>query len=110
MRNYEILPKNLILEHERQILSRRELEIIILVAAGFENNQIASIFKVTLSTIKKQIEAIYQKLHAQNRANAIYIACTHGLISNNDFLTVVRTSDVVNFIKKCKKFSNKSYY
>ena len=48
MRNYEILPKNLILENEKKILSRRELEIIILASAGLENNQIAVIFKVTL--------------------------------------------------------------
>ena len=51
MRNHEILPEGIILENEKNILSRRELEIIILVAAGFENNQIAKIFKVTLSSL-----------------------------------------------------------
>lgn len=110
MRNYEILPKDLILENENKILSRRELEILILVAAGFENNQIAVVFRVTLSTVKKQLEAIYQKLKVQNRANAIFTACTHGLISQKDFETVLKTQDVIKFMKNCKKFSSKMYY
>ena len=110
MRNYEILPKNLILENENKILSRRELEIIILVAAGFENNQIAVIFKVTLSTVKKQLEAIYQKLKAQNRANAIFIACTHGFIPQKDYYTVLKAQDIVKFMKNCKKFSYNQFY
>ena len=54
MRNYEILPNYINLENEDKILSKRELEILILVAAGFENLQIAKVCKVTLSTVKKQ--------------------------------------------------------
>ena len=38
MRKYEILEPNIVLENENKILSRRELEVLILVAAGFENN------------------------------------------------------------------------
>ena len=110
MRNYEILPKNLILENEDKILSRRELEVIILMAAGFENNQIAFIFKVTLSTIKKQIETIFQKLNAKNRANAVFIACIHKLVSLRDFETITKTPDVQNFIKNYKNFSKIRYY
>ncbi|MBR1681391.1 response regulator transcription factor, partial [bacterium] len=98
------------LVNENKILSRRELEIIILVSAGFENNQIAVIFKVTLSTVKKQLEKIYEKLHAKNRANAIYIAMCHGLIDLNDFKTVLETKDVIKFMTSCKKFSKNLYY
>ena len=110
MRNYEILPKNLILENENKILSRRELEILLLVCAGFENNQIAKIYKVTLSTIKKQLEKIYEKLHAQNRANAVFIACFNQLISLKDYNTILGTDDVVQFISLCRKFSKNLYY
>lgn len=110
MRNYEILPKNLILENEDKILSRRELEVLILISAGFENNQIAAVFKVTLSTVKKQIEVIYQKLKAQNRANAVFVACMHGLLSQKDYETVVKAQDVMKFMKNCKKFLIKKYY
>ena len=110
MRNHEILPRGIILENEKNILSRRELEVLILVAAGFENNQIAMIFHVTLSTVKKQLEKIYEKLRAQNRANAIFIACVHNLISLNDFNLVLKSSEVINFMAHCKKFSRKLYY
>jgi len=110
MRNYEILPKDTILVNENRILSRRELEILILVAAGFENNQIAIIFKVTLSTVKKQLEKIYEKLHAKNRANAVYIAMYHGLIALSDYKKVLETKDIVKFMASCKKFSQNLYY
>ena len=71
MRNYEILPNYINLENEEKILSRRELEILILVAAGFENLQIAKVFKVTLSTVKKQLEKIFVKLKAKSEAETI---------------------------------------
>ena len=58
MRNYEILPNEVSLENEDKILSKRELEILILVAAGFENLHIAKVFKVTLSTVKKQLRLL----------------------------------------------------
>ncbi len=110
MRNHEILSKNIILENENRVLSRRELEIIILVAAGFENNQIAKIFRVTLSTIKKQLEKIYEKLHAKNRANAVFIACKYNLISVNNFNLVLKSAEIIDFIAHCKKFYQKFYY
>ncbi len=110
MRNYEILFEGIILENENKLLSRRELEILILVAAGFENNHLSVIFKVTLSTIKKQLEKIYEKLSARNRANAVYIAMIFGLISRNDFEIVLKAPEVVKFISSCKKFSSNLYY
>lgn len=110
MRNHEILPRGIVLENENNILSRRELEIIILVAAGFENNQIACIFQVTLSTVKKQLEKIYEKLRAKNRANAIFIACIHNLISLNDYNLIVKSAEIIDFIAKCNSYSNKKYY
>ncbi len=110
MRNHEILPEGIILENEKNILSRRELEIIILVAAGFENNQIAKIFKVTLSTVKKQLEKIYEKLHAKNRANAVFIACNHNLISLNDFNLIMKSSEMIDFIVKCGFYLKRKYY
>lgn len=106
MRKFEILSKNTILEKENQILSKRELEVLLLLAAGFENRQIAKIFYVTLSTIKKQLEKIYQKLNAKNRANAIFIAYSLGIISMKDYKTVITSPRVSEFISICKKFTH----
>ena len=104
MRKYEILHNDVSLENEEKILSRRELEILILVAAGFENLQIAKVFKVTLSTVKKQLEKIFIKLKARNRANAVFIGQCQGLISAKDYETVINCPAVQEFINSCKCF------
>lgn len=91
MRKNEILSSKIVLSNEYKILSRRELEVLILAAAGYENNQIADIFHVTLSTIKKQLESTYEKLKAKNRANAVFIAQYLNLISIEDFNVVLNS-------------------
>lgn len=106
MRKYEILHSDISLENEEKILSRRELEILILVAAGFENLQIAKVFKVTLSTVKKQLEKIFVKLKAKNRANAVFIGQCQGLISQKDYETVINCPAIKEFINTCKYFRN----
>ena len=105
MRNFEILPENIILENENKILSRRELEILILIAAGFENIHLAKLFRVTLSTIKKHLEATYLKLNAKNRANAVFIAQNHKLFSQQEYLLVINAPEVLKFKSKCKKWA-----
>lgn len=62
-----------------------------MAAAGYENNQIADIFQVTLSTVKKQLESTYEKLKAKNRANAVFIAQYLNLISIEDFNMVLNS-------------------
>ncbi len=104
MRNYEILPNYINLENEDKILSKRELEILILVAAGFENLHIAKVFKVTLSTVKKQLEKIFIKLKARNRANAVFIGQCQGLISVKDYETIINSLAVKEFLNSCKCF------
>ena len=74
MSKVEILPKEFELSVENKTLSRRELEVLLLVAGGFENSEIAEIFEVQLTTVKKQLERIYKKLKAKNRANAVFKA------------------------------------
>lgn len=91
MRKNDILSSKIILSNEYKILSRRELEVLILAAAGYENNQIADIFQVTLSTVKKQLESTYEKLKAKNRANAVFIAQYLNLISIEDFNMVLNS-------------------
>ncbi len=107
MRNHEILPQYTVLENENKIFSKRELEIIILIAGGFENSQISEIFHVTLSTVKKQLEKIYEKLHAHNRANAVFLAMYHNLISENDFNTVMNSAEIKSFIENNKNHFEK---
>lgn len=104
MRKYEILPTGIILDNESKPLSRREMEVLILVAAGLENSQIAKLFRVTLSTVKKQLERIYYKLKARNRANAVFIAQQENIISQRDYKFVINLPVVSEVIQKNRKY------
>jgi DNA-binding CsgD family transcriptional regulator len=54
-----------------QLLTRRELEIIELMAGGETNRAIAQRFVVSEGTVKSHVRHILRKLHAANRAEAV---------------------------------------
>lgn len=100
MSKVEILPKEFELSVENKTLSRRELEVLLLVAGGFENLEIAEIFEVQLTTVKKQLERIYKKLKAKNRANAVFMAYFDGLIVARDYSAVMNCERVKEILSK----------
>lgn len=61
-------------------LTRRELEVLHLIAAGLTNGEIAAQLILAPSTIKWHINEIFSKLHVTNRAQAIARAQTLGLL------------------------------
>jgi LuxR family maltose regulon positive regulatory protein len=61
-------------------LSRRELEVLRLLAAGRSNQQIADELVVTLATVKKHVGHILGKLAAANRTQAVARARVLGLL------------------------------
>jgi LuxR family maltose regulon positive regulatory protein len=52
-------------------LSERELEVLVLIAAGKSNRQIARELFVTAGTIKAHLRNIYRKLEAHSRTQAL---------------------------------------
>ena len=54
-----------------QLLTRRELEIVELLAHGETNRQIAERIVVSEGTVKAHVSAILRKMHAANRAEAV---------------------------------------
>jgi ATP/maltotriose-dependent transcriptional regulator MalT len=52
-------------------LTRRELEVLQLIAAGLSNQEIAEQLVVALSTVKKHINRIYSKLGVKRRTQAV---------------------------------------
>jgi two-component system, NarL family, response regulator DevR len=62
-------------------LTRRELEILRLVAEGHSNSQLAKMLWVTEQTIKFHLSNIYRKLGVSNRTEASRWAQLHGLLS-----------------------------
>ena len=62
-------------------LTRRELEILRLVAEGYSNSQLAKMLWVTEQTVKFHLSNIYRKLNVANRTEASRWAQLNGLLS-----------------------------
>jgi DNA-binding NarL/FixJ family response regulator len=63
-------------------LTRREVEILQLVAEGHTNGSLATMLSVTEQTIKFHLTNIYRKLEVHNRTEASRWATLHGLLPN----------------------------
>jgi LuxR family transcriptional regulator, maltose regulon positive regulatory protein len=61
-------------------LSARELEVLVLVAAGHANREIAGQLYITVDTVKRHISHIFDKLDAANRTQAVARARELGLL------------------------------
>ncbi len=62
-------------------LSHREIEILTAVAAGSGDKEIAGEMCLSKSTIKAHLRAIYRKLGARNRVQAVALAIETGLMA-----------------------------
>jgi two-component system NarL family response regulator len=65
-------------------LTRRELEILELVAEGYSNAQLAKMLWVTEQTVKFHLGNIYRKLGVSNRTEASRWAQRHGLLESHE--------------------------
>ena len=61
-------------------LSNREREVLRLVAAGQSNKQIARTLSIAERTVKFHVTSLFQKLGADNRAQAVARAAEQGLL------------------------------
>jgi len=52
-------------------LSSREIEILTLLSKGYQNKEIAEQMFISSGTVKVHIHHIYEKLHVQNRVEAV---------------------------------------
>ena len=68
------------LEHAPR-LSPRERDVLRLLAEGSSNKEIASALRVTERTVKFHVTSIFNKLGAENRAQAVTLAHQRGLIA-----------------------------
>jgi DNA-binding NarL/FixJ family response regulator len=64
----------------RQPLSRREYQVLQLIADGLENSAIAKSLFVSVETIRTHVKNILRKLHARDRAHAVAIAFRLGVL------------------------------
>jgi DNA-binding CsgD family transcriptional regulator len=73
--------------HRREALAgltAREVEVLILLARGMSNKQIAERLVITPKTAGNHVEHSYAKIDASNRAAAAMFAVQHGLIPGGE--------------------------
>ncbi len=82
-----VLPREVLERVERgtdQKLSPRELEILLLVARGLSNRQIAHALRLSEATIKRHLANLYPKIGVGSRGEATSKALSEGWISTRD--------------------------
>jgi len=67
-------------EQPAPLLTEREREVLDLVAAGSTNREIAEQLFLSPHTVKEHTSALYRKLGARNRAEAVQLAQRIGLL------------------------------
>ncbi len=63
-----------------ETLTKREIEVLQLLAQGLANKQIAAALNISDHTVKFHVSSIYSKLGAANRTEAVRIGAREGLI------------------------------
>jgi DNA-binding NarL/FixJ family response regulator len=60
-------------------LTRREGQVLELLAAGLTNAQIAKRLNVSANTVASHLKNLYSKLQVASRSQAVAFAMTHGI-------------------------------
>jgi DNA-binding NarL/FixJ family response regulator len=82
--NVIIPPKTLRDPTEAGGLSRRELEVLVMVARGMSNQQIAISLHLSEATVKRHLANIYPKIGVSSRGEAVRMALSKEWISARD--------------------------
>jgi DNA-binding NarL/FixJ family response regulator len=61
-------------------LSRREYQVLQLVAEGLENSAIAKLLFLSVETVRTHVKSILRKLSARDRTHAVTIAFRSGIL------------------------------
>lgn len=69
-------------ESSSEGLTKRELEVLALVARGATNKEVAAELYVSASTVDFHMRNILAKLHLRNRAQVVAWAAEHGLLAS----------------------------
>lgn len=69
---------------EQQILSKRQLETLLLAARGKSNDQIARVLHLSKGTVKRHLSNIYAKLEVNSWSEATQKALSKGWITSRD--------------------------
>src|SRR5215208_1416909 len=69
------------------VISEREMEVIVLVARGLSNRQVATQLHISEATVKRHLANIYQKMGVGSRGDAVRTALTEQWIGFHEMLS-----------------------
>jgi DNA-binding NarL/FixJ family response regulator len=64
-------------------LTTREHEVLMLIAEGYTNVQIAEKLSISMGTVKNHSKSIYKKINVHTRVEAVLMGLKHGLVEIN---------------------------
>ncbi len=67
---------------QQTLLTRRETDILHLIAAGLGNKEIAQHLSISISTVKHHVHNIFDKLQVSHRREAIRLALQKGILKD----------------------------
>ena len=65
------------------LLTKREYEILELIASGYNNKEIGQILFISEKTVKNHITKLFKKIEVQDRVQAVIYSYTNNIKSNN---------------------------
>ena len=73
--------KTIVTECEKSVLSKREHEVLELIARGFSYAEIARLKNLSVHTVQTHIKALYAKLAVHSKSEAVFEATRMGLLA-----------------------------
>lgn len=68
----------------RQALTPREMEVLELLARGLTNREIATVFRISASTVKNHVNNLLAKLEVADRTEAVSYCLAKGIVRAED--------------------------
>jgi DNA-binding CsgD family transcriptional regulator len=65
----------------RLYLTDREREVMMLVAHGYQDKEIAGILRIAVSTVWTRLRDVRFRLGAKNRTHAVWLCVQYGLLN-----------------------------